>query len=141
MLEFDADPIATSIPFFVNGTEFLSLNREIDPRQYAEGPRGIAHAAALRLAALWRPDQTALSEPRCPLSSASRTHVGHRAASERCHLRKSPAPSTTSAVRERLSVAGSGRAFSIRPNDVGTGSNRNVPSQLTVEALGYFRET
>jgi hypothetical protein len=46
MLEFDAEPIATSIPFFVYGTEFLSLNREIDPRRYAEGPRGIAHAAA-----------------------------------------------------------------------------------------------
>jgi hypothetical protein len=25
MLQFDAAPIATSIPFFVNGTEFLSL--------------------------------------------------------------------------------------------------------------------
>jgi hypothetical protein len=46
MSQFDAEPIATSIPFFVYGTEFLSLNREIDPRRYAEGPRGIAHAAA-----------------------------------------------------------------------------------------------
>jgi hypothetical protein len=34
------------------------------------GAAGIAHAAALRLAALWRPDQTALSAPRCPLFSA-----------------------------------------------------------------------
>jgi hypothetical protein len=27
------------------------------------------------------------------------------------------------------------------PNDVGTGSNRDVPSQVTIEALGYFGET
>src|SRR5258707_14277669 len=31
ILQFDAKPLATSIPFFVSGTEFLSLNREIDP--------------------------------------------------------------------------------------------------------------
>jgi len=37
MFQSDADPIATSIPFFVNGTEFLSLNREDDPRRNAEG--------------------------------------------------------------------------------------------------------
>ena len=29
MLQFDADPVATSIPFFVNGKEFFSLNREM----------------------------------------------------------------------------------------------------------------
>jgi hypothetical protein len=32
-------------------------------------------------------------------------------------------------------------ALLICPNDVGTGSNRYVPSQLTVEALGDFGET
>ena len=29
MLQFDAAPVATSIPFFVNGKEFLSLDREM----------------------------------------------------------------------------------------------------------------
>jgi hypothetical protein len=37
MLQFDAEAIATSIPFFVNGTEFLSLNREDDPRRMRRG--------------------------------------------------------------------------------------------------------
>jgi hypothetical protein len=29
MLQFDAAPVVTSIPFCVNGKEFLSLNREM----------------------------------------------------------------------------------------------------------------
>ena len=51
------------------------------------GAAGIAYAAALRLAALWRPDQTALSAPRCLLFSALRTQLGHRAMSEKCYNR------------------------------------------------------
>jgi hypothetical protein len=46
MLQFDAEPIATSIPFFVNGTEFLSLNRQVILGDIPRGRRGIARAAA-----------------------------------------------------------------------------------------------
>jgi hypothetical protein len=41
---------------------------------------------------------------------------------------------------DHLSGAVAG-ALLICPNDVGTGSNRDVPSQVTVEALGYFEKT
>jgi hypothetical protein len=32
-------------------------------------------------------------------------------------------------------------ALLIRPNDMGTGSDLNVPPQVTVKVLGYFGET
>jgi hypothetical protein len=49
------------------------------------------------------------------------------------------AHSTTSAVQE-ISVACNGGLL-IRPNDMGTGSDPDIPPQVTVKALGYFGET
>jgi hypothetical protein len=47
MLQFDAAPPARSIPFFVNGKEFLSLNREMlgDMRRHREASPVLRRAA------------------------------------------------------------------------------------------------
>ena len=80
-----------------------------------------------------RADQTGrihISDFRYP-----RTSIAKRSRSiHKCHKRKS----FDSFNHLRDAVAG---ALLICPNDVGTGSNRDVPSQFTVEALGDFGET
>ena len=62
------------------------------------------------------------------------TSVGQVGRSEMCHKQKSLGSF------DHLSGAVAA-ALLICPNYVGTGSNRDVPSQVTVEALGYFGET
>lgn len=51
-----------------------------------------------------------------------------------CHERKSLG------LFDHLRGAVAGASL-ICPNDVGTGSNRDVLSEVTVEPLGYFKET
>ena len=56
-----------------------------------------------------------------------------------CHKRKSLSSFHHLSGARKVRLAA--RALLIRPNDMGTGSDPDVPPQVTVKALGYFGET